>query len=58
MELHYLAASADVLFDRIARRGMESPPIKREDVTKWFETFQPPTPDEMALFDRAVTATF
>src|SRR5215475_6160841 len=28
VELHYLSASEDTLFERIQRRGMESPPIE------------------------------
>jgi predicted kinase len=51
VELHYLSASADVLFARIQRRGMESPPITRDTVLRWFELFQPPTAEELALFD-------
>ena len=54
VELRYLSAPADVLFDRIRRRGMENPPIEREHVSRWLEIFQPPTPDEMALFDEAL----
>jgi predicted kinase len=51
VELHYLSVPADVLFDRIQRRGMENPPIERDAVLRWLEIFQVPTPDEMALFD-------
>ena len=51
VELHYLSAHADVLFDRIARRGQEKPPIKRTTVEQWFEVFQTPTPEEISLFD-------
>jgi predicted kinase len=51
VELHYLSAQADVLLDRIQRRGTETPPITREMVSRWFEIFQPPTPEELALFD-------
>ena len=51
VELHYLSAPADVLLDRIQRRGTETPPITREMVSRWFEIFQPPTPEELALFD-------
>src|SRR6266851_2903356 len=51
VELHYLSAPADVLFDRIQRRGMENPPIERRALSGWFEMFQAPTPEEMALFD-------
>jgi predicted kinase len=52
VELHYLSAPADVLFERINRRGMENPPIKREAISQWQAIFQPPTPQEMALFDK------
>jgi predicted kinase len=55
VELRYLSAPADVLFDRIRRRGMEKPPIEREHVSRWLELFQPPTPQEMALFDEPLT---
>jgi predicted kinase len=51
VELHYLSAPADVLFHRIQRRGMENPPIERAALSRWFEAFQVPTPEEMALFD-------
>jgi predicted kinase len=51
VELHYLSAPVDVLFDRIRRRGMENPPIERDDLLRWAEIFQAPTPEEMALFD-------
>ena len=53
VELHYLSATVDLLFDRIQRRGMENPPIDRETVVRWSETFQVPTPEEMALFDKS-----
>ncbi|HXN13478.1 MAG TPA: ATP-binding protein [Candidatus Acidoferrales bacterium] len=55
VELHYLSAPADVLFDRIQRRGLENPPIERDAVFRWFERFQVPTPEEMALFDEPST---
>jgi len=58
VELHYLSASADVLFDRIQRRGLESPPIERDAISRWFEVFQAPTPQEMALFDEPLVADF
>jgi predicted kinase len=51
VELHYLSAPADVLFDRIRRRGRENPPIGRDALSRWSEAFQAPTPEEMALFD-------
>jgi predicted kinase len=51
VELRYLPASAEELFDRIQRRGRENPPITREAVLRWMDTFQTPTPEELALFD-------
>jgi predicted kinase len=56
VELHYLSAPVDVLFDRIQRRGMENPAIEREDVLRWNEMFQAPTLEETALFDEPVIA--
>ena len=54
VELHYLSAPMDVLFERIQRRGLEKPPIERDALSRWFEIFQEPTPEEMALFDKPV----
>ena len=51
VELRYLSAPADVLFERIQRRGMENPPIEREALSRWFDLFEAPTAEEMALFD-------
>jgi predicted kinase len=56
VELHYLSAPADVLFERIQRRGMEIPPIERDAVERWVEMFQAPTPEEMALFDEPMVS--
>jgi len=53
VELHYLSATSEVLFERIQRRGMEDPPIKHEDVLRWAEIIQVPTEEEMRLFDPA-----
>jgi len=58
VELHYLAASADVLFERIQRRGLEKPPMERDALSRWFETLQAPTAEEMALFDKPLAADF
>ena len=51
VELHYLSAPPEVLFERIQRRGMEDPPIKWEDLLRWAEMIQVPTEEEMSLFD-------
>ena len=56
VELHYLSAPADVLLDRIQRRDAEKPPIERDALSQWFEIFQAPTPEEMALFDKPLVA--
>jgi predicted kinase len=56
VELHYLTASADVLFERVRRRGMESPAIEREALLRWFEIFEKPSPEEMALFDEPLAS--
>lgn len=51
VELHYLSAPPEILFERIQRRGMENPPIKYEDILRWAEIIQVPTEEEMKLFD-------
>ncbi|MGA2046406.1 MAG: ATP-binding protein [Terracidiphilus sp.] len=56
VELHCLSAPADVLFNRIQRRGLENPPIERSNLSKWLEAFQVPTPEELALFDNPLVA--
>lgn len=55
VELHYLSAPVDVLFDRIQGRRLENPPIKREQMVQWADQFQTPTAEEFALFDNAFT---
>ncbi|HLY92450.1 MAG TPA: AAA family ATPase [Candidatus Angelobacter sp.] len=56
VELHYLSAPPEVLFERTQRRGMENPPIKQEAFFRWHAQFQAPTPEEMALFDKPLYA--
>jgi predicted kinase len=51
VELHYLTAPVDVLFERIQQRAMENPAIERDALLRWVEMFQVPTEEEMALFD-------
>jgi predicted kinase len=55
VELHYLTAPVDVLFERIQQRGMENPPIERDALLRWAELFQVPTEEEMALYDMHFT---
>jgi predicted kinase len=52
VELHYVSVPEEMLFERIQRRGREKPPIERGAVSAWFELFQAPTSEEMALFDK------
>jgi predicted kinase len=54
VELYYLSAPEDVLFERIQRRAREDPPMERDAVRQWFEIFQAPAEEEMALFDEHV----
>jgi predicted kinase len=58
VELHYLTAPIDVLFERIQRRGMEHPPIGREALAQWHELLQAPTPEEVALYDPPLLVDF
>jgi predicted kinase len=51
VELHYLSAPTDVLFDRIRSRGAEHPPIQRDDLLRWADIFEMPTAEEIDLFD-------
>jgi predicted kinase len=56
VELHYLSAPEDILFQRIERRRMESPPIEREMLRRWSEIFEAPTREEMDLYDKPAIA--
>ena len=55
VELHSLAVPLEVLFERIQRRNAENPPIERAAMLEWFEKFQSPTTEELALFDAPST---
>jgi predicted kinase len=52
VELHYLFAPEDMLFQRIRRRGMENPPIEQDALSQWCKQFEVPSHDERALYDR------
>jgi predicted kinase len=54
VELHYLSASVDVLFARIQKRGLEDPPIAREQIQEWANLIEVPTAEELALYDRII----
>ncbi len=51
VELIYLSAPVDVLHDRIQRRGRENPPITRQMLEESTASFEPPTSEELALYD-------
>lgn len=55
VELHYLTAPLDLLFERIQHRRAECPPIKRKDLMLWAQQFQEPTLEELKLFDTPST---
>jgi predicted kinase len=55
VELHYLAASVDLLCERLERRARENPPIRRDQLLQWARAFEVPTAQESALFDRMIT---
>jgi len=54
VELHYLSASVDMLFERIQKRNQEDPPITREQVESWVKHIQVPNDAEFALFDTPI----
>ena len=56
VELHCLLQSVDVLFERIRLRGIEDPPMTREQIQQWANAFDVPTADEMALYDSPSSA--
>jgi predicted kinase len=51
VELRYVKAPIDVLFERLQRRGMEDPPMTREQLVRFAATFMEPTDDELLLYD-------
>ena len=57
VELHYLEASVDELWRRLARRNEDpqpgTAPINRDDLEKWAGQFEAPDAAELALFDNA-----
>jgi predicted kinase len=51
VELRYLTAPLEELYHRIQLRGMENPPIAWEEVQRWGSIIEPPSEEELALFD-------
>jgi len=56
VELHYLSAPLEILFERAQRRGMENPPIARDALFQWSKVFQAPTAEERAEFDEPLVS--
>lgn len=54
VELHYLPVEMEEAIERVRRRGMEDPPMTREQMERSFAVFQAPTEEEMGMFDRVV----
>jgi predicted kinase len=51
VELLYLSAPVEVLFERTQQRRWVHAPITWEQLNQWAEQFEEPTPEELALFD-------
>ena len=52
VELRYVTAPLDVLFERLQHRARENPSIEKDELRRWSKMFQEPTPEEMVLFDK------
>ena len=55
VELHYLDEPIDVLWERIRDRGLEDPPMTREQLESYAGTIDVPSEDELALYDPQTT---
>jgi predicted kinase len=51
VELHFTSELPDVLIERIKHRARENPPITHDSVDQWLASFEPPTEEEMRLYD-------
>lgn len=51
VELHFLSAPVEVLWEQVQRRGLEDPPLTRENLEQSAKVFQAPTIEEAELFD-------
>jgi predicted kinase len=54
VELHYLSAPVAVLFERVRMREMEKPPMTLDQLVRWSQEFEAPTPEEAAQYDRFI----
>ncbi len=53
VELHYLGAPLEVLWGRVRERGLEDPPMTREQLETYAAMIDVPTEAELALYDPA-----
>jgi predicted kinase len=51
VELAFVDASPEVLYERVSARGREDPPITLEQLREFSAAFERPTADELALYD-------
>jgi predicted kinase len=51
-ELYLLDPPLDVLWERVQRRGIESPAVTLDDLSRWSEAFQRPDAEELARYSR------
>jgi predicted kinase len=56
VELRFVSAPPDILIERIKQRARENPPIAGDSIGQWFAAFQPPSDEEMALYDSPVVS--
>jgi predicted kinase len=53
VELVFVDAPPEVLFERVSARGREDPPITLEQLREYSAAIERPTADELALYDSA-----
>ena len=51
VELHFLDAAPEILFQRTTARGRENPPLTLEELRRYADAIERPTAEELALFD-------
>lgn len=51
VELIWLSAPAEVILERVTRRGRENPPITMAQIEEWIGLFQAPDANELARYD-------
>ena len=51
VELIWLTAPAEVMLERVTRRGRENPPITMAQIEEWIGLFQTPDADEWSRYD-------